>query len=119
KARIEGATVTATTGNVYLDAEVLRPSTLPGISATETMDAQIWAFAVAGSLGSTGTGAGSISLNWIRNTVDAHISSSASVTATAGNVTVHAADQSTINSLAGSGAIGVNATASVGASIAY
>src|SRR5262249_37432014 len=59
----------------------------------------------------------SAALNWIRNTLDAHIANGSNVTAGAGTVTVSASDNSTINGIAGAGA-GAG-TASLGAPLSY
>src|SRR5205814_2131862 len=59
---------------------------------------------------------GSLSLNLIRNTVDAHIGQGASVTG-ASLVSVAASDTSTITSLSGAGAFAVDVAAGVAAAV--
>ncbi|MGH3000096.1 MAG: beta strand repeat-containing protein, partial [Gaiellaceae bacterium] len=118
-ARIEGSTVKAQTGNVVVEAQVARPSTLPNYDIPdETWDAQIWSFAISGAVGGSAFGAAaSLSLNWVRNTVDAHVSDGSSVTASDGTVTIEAHDHAGINSLAGG--VRAGGTSGFGGSVAY
>ncbi|MDP1908023.1 MAG: hypothetical protein Q8K85_06965, partial [Hyphomicrobium sp.] len=107
-----------------VDASFAKPTALPA-----GLDSQIAAMAVAGSGGPTFSGAGSASLNWIRNTVEAKVANIAElragdeISAANGKLSVTASDTSTINSLAGAISIaGVGAKGSagaVGASVAY
>ncbi|EAR60225.1 type I secretion target repeat protein [Oceanospirillum sp. MED92] len=133
-----GTTATAQTGSVNVAAEVLNTNQLPtigdGSSATQAdtyaanaadptenpdpiLDAQIWSFAVSGAGAGTAAGAGALSLNWIRNEVEAFIADNATVTANSGGVSLRASDQATLNSLA-AGMSGAG-TAAVGAAVAY
>ena len=119
-ALIDSSAVTASTGDILVDATFAKPTSLPA-----GLDAQIAAMAVAGSGGPTFSGAGSVALNWIRNTVEAKISQGLAVTSlsASGRLSVTASDNSTISALAGAISIaGVGAKGSagaVGASVAY
>ena len=123
-ALIDGSTVTASTGDILVDATFAKPTQLPA-----GLDAQISAMAVAGSGGPSISGAGSAALNWVRNTVTAKISNIGDIragdeiSAANGMLSVTASDNSTINALAGAISIaGVGAKGSagaVGASVAY
>src|SRR5690606_22650914 len=89
-------------GGVTVAAEVKAPSSLPGIDVpNDDLDAQIWSFAIGGAVtgGVSVAGSGSLSLNWVRNTIDAHISDAA--VDAGGAVSVSAADHATIDALAG------------------
>ncbi len=131
-AAIEGAgtVVTAGVGNsqgdINVAARVLKSDETPDIALSDDgdpsteepqFDAQIWAFAISGSGAGTAGAAGSVALNWIRNSVSAHISDGAVATAASGTVDIAATDRATINALAGAGS-GAG-TGAVGASIAY
>ncbi len=114
---------TATSGGAMLvQATFARPTALPA-----GLDVQIAAMAVSGAGTVTGKAAfaGSLSLNWIDNKVEAEVSNiaaSQSITA-GGKLSVLASDASTIDSLAGAIAIvgiGTSAiSAAVGASISF
>ena len=81
------------------------------------IDTQIWSFAVSGAGAGGAAAAGSLALNWIRNTVDAHISGGDTHEIESTNVSVAAADQASIKSVAGAGS-GAGGAA-VGLSVAY
>ncbi|NOY98118.1 MAG: hypothetical protein GXP40_02800 [Chloroflexi bacterium] len=93
-------------------------STLPGSSVSvkaEVKDAEIWTLSV-GAAGAKNTAiAGSVSVNAITNTIDAHISNGSDVDAS-GDVTVAAKDASLIKSLAGQVAISISSSA-IGAAV--
>ena len=99
RAKIENSTFPAT--NVTVSAEV--------------KDAEIWTLSVGAAGGKKTTIAGSVSVNQIRNTVDAHISNNSNIDAT-GNVIVSAKDDSLIKSLAGQVSISFSGTA-IGAAV--
>ncbi|MEQ1601624.1 MAG: leukotoxin LktA family filamentous adhesin [Methylophilaceae bacterium] len=84
------------------------------IEATE--DAEIRTYAVAGSVSSKVTGAGSLGINTIGNITTAS-STGTAITATGGTARIHASDTSEIQSLTGAASIGGNAA--VGASGSY
>ncbi|WP_183940553.1 beta strand repeat-containing protein, partial [Sphingorhabdus rigui] len=131
-ARVEGANtrVSATTGNVTVRADLLNNADLPGKTSgigsavaptagnasANPFDTQIWSLAVGGAGAGTAAAAGSLSLNWLRVTVDAHVASGATVTA-AQRVVVHAQDTSRISSIAGG--IAVGGTMGLGAAVSY
>lgn len=123
KAIVDGSTVTATTGDIILDATFAKPSHLPA-----GLDVQIAAMAVSGGGAQNIAGAGSVSLNWVRNTVEAKIANVTNVGAgneiSAGDdIKISASDDSTISSLAGAVAIaGIGASGAsgaIGASVSY
>jgi hypothetical protein len=105
-AAIDGGTATATNGD---------------LTVTAITDARIInvCVGVAASKGNGPfAGAGSIALNWIHGTADAHIAGATSVTAK-GPVKVTASDISEIDVGAGGIAINMGGKAAVGAAIAY
>src|SRR5205823_3021827 len=91
--------------------------------AHQDPDAQIWSFAVSGSGAGTASLAGSLTLNWIRNTIEARIADIGDLSpngpevSAGGTLSVTAGDAATINAIAG--ALTGSGTASVGASVAY
>lgn len=86
------------------------------VTATDSALLAAGAVGVAGSSGSLAIG-GSITVNSIANTIDAHISNGSTIT-TAGNLNVSAAEQNTLVVFAGG--VGVAGTgAAVGAAVAY
>jgi len=93
-------------------------STLPAKSLSiqsSVKDAEIWTLSV-GAAGAKKTAiAGSVSINVISNTIDAHISGGADID-TAGDVLVIASDESMIKSLAGQAAISLGGN-SIGAAV--
>ncbi len=114
---------TASSGAAMLVyATFAKPTTLPA-----GLDVQVAAMAVSGAVAATGkvAFAGSLSLNWIDNTVEAEVSNIASpqYVLAGGKLSVLASDTSTIDSLAGAVAIvGVGTSAiaaAIGASIAF
>ena len=129
QARIEGSgtEATATTGDIKVAAKVLNTDQLPSVALADDgdqdssddpiLDAQIWSFTISGSGAGTVGGAASLSLNWIRNSVEARIADSAKAQASSGAVKVSASDQATLNSLAGGGS-GAG-TAAIGAAVGY
>ena len=93
-------------------ATFAKPTALP-----PGLDVQIAAMAVSGAGAGTGAFAGSLSLNWIDNTVEAKVSNIAAPQSilAGGKLSVIASDSSTIDSLAGAVAIaGVGASAVLG-----
>ena len=66
---IDGSIVIAVNGGITVDATFAAPTELPA-----GLDSQIAALAVSGAGGQDIAGAGSVSLNWIRNNVEAKIS---------------------------------------------
>ncbi len=118
RAKIEDSSVKSTTGDIVLDSRFAEPNSLPS-----GLDAQIASLAVSGAVtgSSSATVAGSFALNWIRNTVESTISDVGvgdSIRADAGSIQLHAADDSSINSVAGAVA-GTGSGAAIGASVAY
>jgi len=122
-ATIDGSTANAATGDITVDATFAKPNDLPA-----GLDVQIAAMAVAGGGASTIAGAGSVALNWVRNTVQAKIANVGNLgtgdeLSAGGDISVTASDNSTINSLAGAVAIaGIGASGAsgaIGASVAY
>ncbi len=107
-------------GAMMVSATFAQPTQLPA-----GLDVQIAAMAVSGAGAGQGAFAGSLSLNWINNTVQAEISNIAApqFILAGGKLSVIADDDSTIDSLAGAIAIaGVGASAAsvaVGASISF
>ncbi len=101
-------------GPMLVSATFAQPTALP-----PGLDVQIAAMAVSGAGASTGAFAGSLSLNWIDNTVEAKVSNIAApqFILAGGPLTVSAADHSTIESLAG--AIAIAGVGSKGASGAF
>lgn len=121
-AKIDGSSVKSTSGDIVLDSRFAEPDDLP-----DGLDAQIASLAVSGVMSgsSIGTVAGSVALNWIRNTVESTISDvdaeqtgSDTIQADAGAIRLHAADDSTINSVAGAEA-DTGDGAAIGASVSY
>ncbi len=129
RSRIEGAgtTVTAASGDVNVVSRLLNNDQTPNIALSEDgngdssddpiIDAQIWSFAIAGAGSEGQAGAGAVTLNWLRNSLDAHVSDQAVVTATSGHIDITAYDNGTLNSLGG-GAAGAQSGA-VGAAVGY
>lgn len=115
-ADITESTVTSTQGDVLVTAHIERPGLLPNLVLSESIDAQIWSLAIGGAGAGAAALAGSLSLNWIRNDVDAHISGG-SVHANLGAIDVHAEDNATINALAGG--VSLAGGAAGGAAIAW
>ena len=123
-ATIDDSMVTSAAGDIDVDAEFVPSTNLPPV-----LNSQIAALAISGSGADTGAGAGSVTLNWIKNTVAATIENvgqlnpKGTAIQAAGAVRVTANDSSTIESLAGAIAIaGIGAEASsfaIGASVAY
>ncbi len=115
---VVGSTLLATTGDVSVRGAVESTSVFPTIQKdhSEDVNAQIWTLSVSGGGAGSVALAGSLSLNWVRNDVDAHISGG-SVTANAGTVRVEAEDNAGIHAVAGAG-IGSGSVA-VGASVAF
>ena len=107
-------------GAMTVSATFAKPTQLPA-----GLDVQIAAMAVSGAGAGQGAFAGSLSLNWINNTVEAEVSNIAApqFILAGGKLSVIANDNSTINSLAGAIAIaGVGASAvsvAIGASISF
>ncbi len=107
-------------GDMEVKATFGKPTDLPA-----GLDVQIAAMAVSGAGAGTGAFAGSLSLNWIDNTVEARVSNVAApqYIDSGGKLSVLASDSSTIDSLAGAVAIaGIGASGSsvaVGASVAF
>ena len=123
RAIVDNSTVAALSGDLTVSADFGKPTSLPA-----GLDAQIAAMAVSGGAGQNIGGAGSVSLNWVRNTVEAKIQNVAESLdgdeIRAGDkLSVTAKDSSTINSLAGAVALaGIGAqsgSGAIGASIAY
>ena len=119
-ATIDNSTATATLGNIDVEATFAQPvNLLPGL------DVQISAMAASGGGAQVIGVAGSVTLNWIENDVEATIADiSAGDNINAGaTLTVSASDHSTIDSLAGALAIaGIGAqaaTGTLGASVAF
>src|SRR5262249_35120893 len=121
--------VTANSGDIVVDATFAQPTALP-----PGLDTQIAAIAVSGGGAATIAGAGSVSLNWIRNDVEAKIANIGNLNTdlsryggadiyAGGKLGVTANDSSTANSItgaisiAGRGAKG--ASGAVGASVSY
>ena len=107
-------------GPMLVSAAFAKPTALP-----PGLDVQIAAMAVSGAGAGTGAFAGSLSLNWIDNSVEAKVSNIAApqFIFAGGPLGVIAADHSTIESLAGAIAIaGVGskgASGAVGASVSF
>ena len=126
RADIDGSAVTSSDGAVAVTAGFDAPSAAADFSGTglDTADlpsdvdlgAQVINVTVAGAGADTFAFGAAISLNWMRNTVEAYISNGADVDA-AGDITVVATDNAHIISVA-VGAAGADTTA-VGAAIAY
>ena len=123
-----GTVATADTGDIIVVASIVNNDTTPSVTLADDgvsddddaqFNAQIWSFAVSGSGSGNVAGAGSLSLNWIRNDIQAYIADGATANATTNGkkVDVRAKDMSTINALAGAGS-GAG-TAAIGASVAY
>nr|WP_293778378.1 DUF4347 domain-containing protein [uncultured Oxalicibacterium sp.] len=119
-ALIDNSSVKTTTGNITVDATFAKPTTLP-----TGLDVQIAAMAVSGGGAQSVAGAGSVALNWVRNSVTAKIANigDGRQVKAGGKLSVLASDNSTINSLAGAVAIsGIGASGgsgAIGASVAY
>jgi len=122
-ARIDGSTVTAANGDLLVEATFAKPTSLP-----PGLDAQIAALAVSGGGAQDIAGAGSVSLNWVRNTVEAKIANIDDLREgdelnAGGKLSVTASDSSAINTIAGAIAIaGIGAqgaSGAIGASVAY
>jgi hypothetical protein len=112
---------TASSGGAMLvSATFAPPTTLPA-----GLDVQVAAMSVSGAGAGTGAFAGSLSLNWIDNTVEAKVSNIAAQEhiLAGGKLSVLASDAATIDSLAGAVAIaGIGASGSsvaVGASVSF
>ena len=125
-AKVDGSMVKATTGDIIVDASIGKAAVLPPLDTDVAVDAQIWSFAVSGSGAGTAAIAGSGSLNWIRNTVEATISNVGNIDVSAdeisagGKVSVTASDASTLNAIAGGFAVApVPGSVGIGASVAY
>ncbi len=107
-------------GAITVNATFAKPTALP-----PGLDVQIAAMAVSGAGAGTGAFAGSLSLNWVDNTVEAKVSNIAApqFILAGGELSVIAGDHSTIDSLAGAVAIvGIGASGSsvaVGASVSF
>ena len=124
-ATIDNSIARAAGGNLTVDAEFVAPTDLP-----PGLDVQIAAMAVSGGGAADIAGAGSVSLNWIKNKVLATISNignldpatGAAEISASGNLNFTASDHSTINSLAGAVAIAgigaAGASGAIGASVA-
>src|SRR5208337_3392669 len=110
KGYIDASTVKSTGAAVNVSATTAAPTGLP-----TGLNAQIDALAIGGAGAGTAALAGSASLNWIVDSIDAHISGGSTVSGT--SVSVTASDSSTINAIAG--AIAGAGSVGVGASIAY
>ena len=123
KATIDSSTVSAG-GGLSVLAEFAEPVTLPA-----GLDTQIAAMAVSGGIAQDVAGAGSVTLNWMRNSVIAEIVDIADVLPNAdeitvgGQLSVEARDTSTINSVAGAitvaGYGSEKASGAIGASVSY
>jgi hypothetical protein len=114
-AYVNGSSVSSTTGGIAITATFAAPTDLPG-----GLGDQIEALAVSGSGAGSASLAGSLSLNWIKNDVEAYITqigAGQSVTADAGTLDVAATDESSIESAAGT--ISGAAAGAFGASLAY
>ncbi|RZJ07917.1 MAG: hypothetical protein EOO54_23130, partial [Haliea sp.] len=122
-ALIDSSSVEARTGDLTVSATFAKPTSLPS-----GLDVQIAAMAVSGSGADAIAGAGSVALNWVRNSVTARVSNIANSKTgdeikAGGKLSVLASDRSTISSLAGAVAISgigaAGASGAVGASVAY
>ncbi len=118
-ATIEDSTASSG-GAITVNATFAKPTELP-----PGLDVQIAAMSVSGAGASSGAFAGSLSLNWVDNTVEAEVSNIASpqFILAGGTLSVLASDSSTIESLAGAVAIaGVGAkgaSGALGASVSF
>ncbi len=107
-------------GDMLVSATFAKPTNLPA-----GLDVQIAAMAVSGAGAGTFAFAGSLSLNWIDNTVEAKVSNVAApqYVLAGGKLSVIASDSSTIESLAGAVAIaGIGAegaSVAIGASVSF
>src|SRR5262249_3404150 len=86
------------------------------LSVKADVQGTIDAFALSISGSGVFAGAGSLSLNWTKRTVDAYVSNNANIHTT-GNASVQATDESTINS--GAGQISGSGTVAIAAAGAY
>lgn len=118
-ANIDSSDIRSLNGDVTLSAVTAHPASFPSLNTTSAPepDAQIYAFVVSGSGSGVVSGAISLALNKINNTVKAEITGTTSqsvVTASNGDVNLTATDASSIKSLAGAisgagaGAVGVS-----------
>jgi hypothetical protein len=129
EAKIDDAWVKAATGNLTVDALSQKPTQLP-----PGLDVQIAAMAVSGGAGQNFGGAGSVALNWVRNTVTASVVNVKARPAgtdplfnfdieSGGALQLRAKDESSIYSLAGAVAVSgfgpASAGGAVGASVAF
>ncbi|MGA2700304.1 MAG: hypothetical protein ABSH35_04325 [Isosphaeraceae bacterium] len=117
-----GFNVIAATTSAYLDSSTIDVNGTVTVTATDTALIGSATIGVGVTTGSGGlAGAGSVSINEITDTTDAHISNmlntSSSVTS-GGSTTVKATDHSTIGSVAG-GVAGASEGAAIGAAISY
>ena len=110
KGYIDGSTVTSSDASVNVTATSAPPPGLP-----PGLTAQINALAIGGAGAGDAALAGSLSLNWVLDTVEAQISGGSTVSGT--SVSVTASDSSSITAIAG--AIAGAGTVGIGASIAY
>ncbi len=128
---IENSSVTATTGDVTVLAGYYQtPATLPGShiglpsAGTVTLPVPVSQALVSIAVGAAGGSSfalgGSVNVNLMRGTTDAHITSTdpAKQVAAGGNVRVAANDGSSIYSAAGALAVSINSGA-VGAAVSY
>ncbi|MCA9197242.1 MAG: hypothetical protein KDA87_06875, partial [Planctomycetales bacterium] len=126
-AYIEASNVDSANGSVNVTAGFSPPDVNPVLSSVavdgdtvalpDRGDSQVTSITIAGAGASSFAGGGSVSLNWLQNTVEARIGNSAVVHADSGAVNVLATDDATINSLAGT-LVGAG-SASIGASVSY
>ncbi|QDV43852.1 Leukotoxin [Stieleria neptunia] len=124
KAFAERSAVTVAAGDLSVTATVGEKADLTETKSRvtpndETIDSQIWSFAIGGAFSGGLSAAGSASINWIRNTVNAHVSSDAATArlVKADDVIVAAKDQASIRSAAAS--VAASGGVAGGLAIAY
>ena len=117
-----GFNVIAATTSAYIDSSTIDVNGTVTVTATDTAVIGSATIGVGVTTGDGGlAGAGSVSINQITDTTDAHISNTLDTTSSVtagGTVTVTAKDTSTIGSVAG-GVAGASEGAAVGAAISY
>lgn len=127
-AKIDASEVTSSAGSVAVTAGFAPPDSAvaidsigvgtgdAGLPETDTEGAQIFSLTITGSGAGTFAGAGSVSLNWIRKSVEASITNGSTVIA-AGDIFVMAADSPVIRSIAGQ--VSISGSVAAGVAIAY